>query len=288
MSLVSLSSQVVLHPVVSQNIRLLSTTVGREKTLRAVQNFARILAYLLLLRGQTISAQRWGALQSHLALARKRTCGVLASHVLSHPHLSLAVVQLGKPVEHLQAALRAQSTSEAGERYASTARQLSYAGYLALDAVVWANAVRFLLLKPTTAARINKAANRLWLAGILFSLTHGLLKAGRLAQDARRLRTGGYGEKDLGAETERQAQVKALNSCVPHVDHSPCPDRMLAVVRQRATTRYQFIMDCVDVWLPATALGFVGVNDGLVGLCGLITSVMALRTQWHGLNSKKD
>jgi peroxin-11B len=58
--------------------------------------------------------------------------------------------------------------------------------------------------------------------------------------------------------------------------------------RQRAATRYQFAMDCVDVWLPASALGIVGLNDGIVGLCGLITSIMSLRTQWEGLKIKKD
>lgn len=73
MALVSLSSQLVLHPVVSQNLRLLSTTLGREKACRAAQNLARILVYVLLLRGHTKSAQRWAALQAHLTLARKRS-----------------------------------------------------------------------------------------------------------------------------------------------------------------------------------------------------------------------
>jgi peroxin-11B len=218
MSIVSLSSQIVLHPVMSQNLRLLSTTLGREKTYRAAQNFARTLAYLLLLRGHTISAQRWSALQSHLALARKRTSfpSISPFTILTisfpFPH---TVVQLGKPLEHLQAALRAQQTSsEPGERLSSTARQLCYAGYLVLDALVWAHGVRFFPLKPETAQRVTRASNRFWLAGILCSLVHGLLKAGRLAQDARRLRAGTHTEKDLGAETERQTRVKALNTYV--------------------------------------------------------------------------
>jgi peroxin-11B len=47
-------------------------------------------------------------------------------------------MRLGKPVEHLQAALRAaQSTSEIGEQVATIARQLAYFGYLTYDAVVW-------------------------------------------------------------------------------------------------------------------------------------------------------
>lgn len=56
-------------------------------------------------------------------------------------------MRLGKPVEHLQAALRAaQSPSELGEQLATIGRQLAYFGYLTYDAVVW---VRFL---PSTAS----------------------------------------------------------------------------------------------------------------------------------------
>lgn len=47
-------------------------------------------------------------------------------------------MRLGKPVEHLQAALRAaQSPSELGEQLATIGRQLAYFGYLTYDAIVW-------------------------------------------------------------------------------------------------------------------------------------------------------
>jgi peroxin-11B len=196
-------------------------------------------------------------------------------------------MQLGKPLEHLQAALRAhQSPSEPGERFTSIARQLSYAGYLTFDALAWAHVIRFISLQPTTVQRVNRAANRLWLAGVLFSITHGLLKAGRLANEAKRLRAGTYSEKAVGAEAERQAQSRALNMYVVHIDYYQ--DHADEFNRQRTATRYQFALDCIDVWLPASALGLVGLNDGLVGLCGFVTSIMSLRTQWEGLKIKRD
>lgn len=47
-------------------------------------------------------------------------------------------MRLGKPIEHLQAALRAaQSPSELGEQLATIGRQLAYFGYLTYDAIVW-------------------------------------------------------------------------------------------------------------------------------------------------------
>ena len=97
-------------------------------------------------------------------------------------------------MEHLQAALRAaQSAGDLKEQLTTIARQLGYFGYLAYDAVVWvcarrsritnmidvfsqANAIRLITLKPETYQKVQKISNRFWLAGILFSLTHGLLK----------------------------------------------------------------------------------------------------------------
>lgn len=47
-------------------------------------------------------------------------------------------MRLGKPIEHLQAALRAaQSTGEPAEQITTICRQLGYFGYLTYDAFVW-------------------------------------------------------------------------------------------------------------------------------------------------------
>lgn len=47
-------------------------------------------------------------------------------------------MRLGKPLEHLQAALRAaQVAAEPGEQITTICRQLGYFGYLTYDALVW-------------------------------------------------------------------------------------------------------------------------------------------------------
>jgi len=246
-SLQATTSQIVLHPFVSQNLKILSTTLGRDKVYRLVQNFARFLAWVLLLRGNKIEAARWNALKSHLALGRK-------------------LLRLAKPIEHLQAALRAlQAPSENGESLLQVARQLCYFLYLSYDAFVWANTVKFFPLQPSTAARVNKAANRYWLAGILFSITHSLLKAGRLANESKALRAPIMREKSVGDEAQRELQLNKVEAA-------------------RAATRYQFAMDCIDVWLPAAGAELINASDGFLGVCGMITSYMSLRSQWSSLN----
>jgi len=243
----NVASQIILHPTASASLKILGTTLGRDKVYRATQYFARFFAWYLILRGHKVDAVRWNALKGHLALARK-------------------LLRLGKPMEHLQSALRAaQITGDLKEQITTIARQLGYFGYLTYDTVVWANAIKFITLKPETAQRVQKMSNRFWLAGILFSITHAVFKAGRLTKEAREIK--GLDEKNLGEENARASQLRALRTT-------------------RAATRHQFIIDVLDVWLPASNLGLVSLNDGILGVFGLITSVLALQTQWRAVNAK--
>ena len=41
--------------------------------------------------------------------------------------------------------------------------------------------------------------------------------------------------------------------------------------RQRNGVRQQFVIDILDVWIPATNLGLVNFNDGVLGIFGYVT-----------------
>jgi len=244
-----ITSQIILHPTASHTLNLWSTTLGRDKTYRTVQYFARFLAWYLIRLGYKENAVKWNALKSALGTGRK-------------------MMRLGKPLEHLQAALRATtSTGPMGELITTIGRQLGYAGYLAYDSIIWANSIKVVNLSNATKERIGKISNRFWLAGILFNLAHALLKAGRLADEVKGLRSQRGSEKK-GDDAERNAKYHSLQAA-------------------RAALRYQFIIDSLDIWLPATNLGFVHFNDGVLGFTGTITSIMALRKQWQLITRQK-
>lgn len=58
----------------------------------------------------------------------------------------VAVMRLFKPLEHVQAALKAiQSSGTPLEQWTTIGRQLSYAGYLSFDALVWVRPFHFTL-----------------------------------------------------------------------------------------------------------------------------------------------
>ncbi|KAG8833448.1 Peroxisomal membrane protein PMP27 [Serendipita sp. 411] len=247
MSVTAAAGQVIMHPVLSKSLKIWATTLGRDKTYRAIQYFARFYAYILLRRGDKDAAQRWNALKNHLGLGRK-------------------LMRLGKPLEHLQAALKASQSvalsQQSAERFTAVARQLCYAGYLTFDAIVWANSVKFISLIPTKAESALKISLRFWLVGIMVGQFNSLLKVGRLANEAKALRAPG--EKSMGDRAESDTRLKALE-------------------RERAAVRYQLLLDVLDMWIPATGLGIVNFNDGVVGFLGFATSVMAFKSQWNSI-----
>nr|GAT58977.1 peroxisomal biogenesis factor [Mycena chlorophos] len=238
-----LAAQLVLHPSVSQSLRVASQTVGRDKVYRLVQNYARFYAWVLTSRGaDKADIAKYNALKSHLGTARK-------------------LMRLGKPLEHLQAALRLSLASgPAPEQITAVARQLAYFFYLSLDAIAWAHTIKFANLKPETATKLTKTANRAWLAGILLNIVHAAIKTVRLRKEAKVLRYE-TSEKEVGVEADRQTRLRAIAT-------------------SREAIRHQFIIDALDLWTPATALGLSTLNDGFVGIFAMISSFMALEKLW--------
>jgi len=246
----TIASQVILHPAATQTLKVLGTTVGRDKVYRAVQFFARFLAWFLTDKGFPTEAARWNALKTHLAIGRK-------------------LMRLGKPLEHLQAALKAFVTQgRPGEQLTTIARQLGYFGYLCYDALVWANTVKFITLTKDNATKYTNRASRLWLLGIISSILSGLLKANRLANESKELRSTKWDDDSVGNKAERMAKFQSIEA-------------------GRVSARYQFVQDLLDVWIPASALGYVDLNDGVVGICGTLSSLMGLKTQWNVVNKAK-
>jgi len=57
--------------------------------------------------------------------------------------------------------------------------------------------------------------------------------------------------------------------------------------KQREINRAQLVLDILDVWIPSFNLGLVNLNDGIVGLLGLTTSVLAFNAHWTNVLGKK-
>lgn len=61
----------------------------------------------------------------------------------------------------------------------------------------------------------------------------------------------------LNSERYTRKSAVAYSCPLPTIFHS-----------MRTATRHQFIIDILDVWLPASNLGLVNLNDGILGIFG--------------------
>ncbi|CAG8485076.1 11285_t:CDS:10 [Ambispora gerdemannii] len=167
--------------------------------------------------------------------------------------VSRKLMRLGKPLEHLQAASKAIKDSDEFTRFTSIGRQLGYAGYLFWDTFVWlhlSGVYRFQEIK-----KINQNAARFWLFGIVCSIFSGFYKLRRLAFHSR------------------------IRQKLPETLDDTATEAKGASERRRVI--HQLVQDSLDLTLPATALGYLKFDDGLLGIIGFITSIMGARNQWE-------
>lgn len=230
--------QLVLHPAVTAALKVGSTTVGRDKLYRAVQYYARFLAYYCLRKGYSKeTVARLQALKSTLGLSRK-------------------LMRIGKPIEHLQAAVKGLDLTDPVLKFTTIGRQLGYAGYLVNDTLVWLHSAKVRPFAPATFAAIQQRAARLWFTGIAFSIVSSLYKLYGLQQREQAVSREGSSEKDGAAKAD-----------------------LRTIKTQQAAVQYQLTQDALDILIPAGTLGYHSLDDGTIGLVGTVTSFMGLRSQ---------
>jgi peroxin-11B len=151
----SVASQLILHPTVSHTLKVTATTVGRDKVrIIALAQYISLRPYV----SRSIAQFNTLPVFLHGIFSPKVTRTTLPDGMLSNlisalpvnvsrhrfvscsacPRSYALVLRLGKPLEHLQAALRAsQTTGVFGEQVTAIGRQLAYFGYLAYDTAIW-------------------------------------------------------------------------------------------------------------------------------------------------------
>ncbi|KAI8965082.1 peroxisomal biogenesis factor 11 [Daldinia sp. FL1419] len=230
----------IYHPTVSHYLRFVATTTGRDKLLRTVQYFARFYAWYLY--------------------RTNGTRGEIAPYEALKKQLGLArkLLRLGKNVEHFRAAAVAADAIKAGGasagdpvlRYAAVGRQLGYAGYLTFDAATVLDALG--ARKWSGAKRVQKEAYRFWAIGILCSVVAQTYTLYRLR--------------------EREAKVDKKEG------EGVVESKRIAI--ERAASQLQLISDLCDLTTPTAALGWIGFDDGIVGLAGTVSSLIGIYSQW--------
>ncbi|CRK37321.1 Peroxisomal membrane protein PMP30A like [Verticillium longisporum] len=166
--------------------------------------------------------------------------------------LTRKLMRVGKNVEHFKAAAAASDakTTDPILRYAAVGRQLGYAGYLSFDMATVLDAVG--IRKSPRAKTLQREAYRFWAMGIACSVVAQVYTLYRLQQREARV-----DKKDGEGVVEGKR-----------------------IALERAASRLQLLSDVCDLSVPTSALGWVAVDDGLVGLAGTVSSLIGVYTQW--------
>ncbi|KAF9172360.1 Peroxisomal membrane protein PMP27 [Mortierella sp. AD011] len=175
---------------------------------------------------------------------------------------TLALSRKCKPIEHFESAMTAMSLTEEIIRFFTVGKQLCYAGYLAFDALVFldgAGAYKFQNIK-----RYIELSNKFWLSGIIFSFLGGLYKT-RHIQIRRETASRGLKHHVESEKLNARAEVKAIE-------------------REQHEVNKHLLQDALDMLIPSTSLGYVDLDDGLVGLIGTVTSIMGAQAHWAKVN----
>ncbi|KAF2676195.1 peroxisomal biogenesis factor 11 [Lentithecium fluviatile CBS 122367] len=162
------------------------------------------------------------------------------------------VLRVGKFVEHFKAAAVASDAKALDPvlRWTAVGRQLGYAGYMLFDnaTVLDATSIR----KFSASQRLLREGYRAWFAGISFSIISSLYSLYQL-----RLRAQKISEKDGEGVVEKKK-----------------------VEREANAVKIQLISDLCDITIPTGALGWVKLDDGIVGLAGTVSSALGVWGQW--------
>lgn len=167
---------------------------------------------------------------------------------------SRKLFRIGKPLTHAKLAVAAYANKNEDllVRLTTIGRQIGYFGYMALDTVMWLHAVRVKQFTPERFGNIQKVAYRFWLFGLVSNLINS----------SRRYYRASASERALQAENEKDDE-SAKKVCA----------------EKRAATK-QFVWDLLDTAMPLSALKIVELDEGFVGLCGLLTSLFGLKQVW--------
>lgn len=171
-------------------------------------------------------------------------------------------MRVGKFLEHMQAALKATAINDPVVSYTAIGRQIGYGSYLVLDSLQWLHGSKAYQFAPETYKKIQKNAARFWLMGLSFSLVSGSYKTYVLRQ---RLASARRPRATAEKEAERKIETQQIHT-------------------EQAGVYFQMTQDALDWLLPATGADVLDLDEGVLGLAGLATSLMGARTQWRAVN----
>jgi len=166
--------------------------------------------------------------------------------------LARKLIGTGRNVKHFVAAATFMDTKEVNPvlKYLAVGRHLSYGLYLTLDVFTYLDAAQ---IKPNPAAKkLCEEAYKAWITALAFSAVSGVYSLYRLGERETMI------SKEDG---EGALQYKTVQ-------------------KERAAINLQLLSDLCDLTIASSALGWANLDDGIIGLTGIVSSLIGVYRQW--------
>ncbi|XP_076864308.1 peroxisomal membrane protein 11B [Brachyhypopomus gauderio] len=242
-------------------VRFSAQSQARERVFRAAQYACALLGHTLQkggARAQLLTTIK--QLEAHLSLTRK-------------------LMRLGNSAEALEAAKRAVHLSDCVLRLCITVAHLNRALYFACDNVLWAGKTG--LLPHVDQNKWSQRSFRYYLFALILNLTRDAYELRLLMERESRssLAKGSLDNSPLSPDSPSPPDLVPFPALpLQMVQVRRQLHLLVAVLRANPPLLLDLLKNLCDVFIPLDRLGLYVTGPGVVGACGLTSSVLSILT----------
>lgn len=232
-------------------VKLTNQSQGRDRVFRATQYACALSAYLLRNdSSREALVAKLKALESNMSAGRK-------------------LFRLGNTLNSFDAAKRTMQIADPVLSLSLTAANLSRALYFICDNLLWLRNVG--LIRDVDKERWSLHASRCYLFSLIMSLIRDTYVIGQLM--VQRARDKEFRRK-MDAHLRESPDV--AEAVVPQLD--ALLFLLLQIFKSHPAVALDTLKNICDLFIPLDKLGIYQSNAGVVGFCGLVSSVIGLMT----------
>ncbi|XP_053472817.1 peroxisomal membrane protein 11A [Ictalurus furcatus] len=230
-------------------IKFTNQSQGRDRIFRATQYACALAKYLLRNDAKRkVVVQKLQSLESSMSSGRK-------------------LFRLGNTVSSIDAAGRALYLPDPVLRFCLTVANLNRALYFICDNVLWARSVS--LIRDIDKDRWSLNATRYYFFSLVMNLIQDAYMIAQLM--VQKSRDGQYRQKVNQHLNESQDTATVI---IPQLDAFLF--LLIESLRNHPALLLDVLKNVCDLYIPLDKLGVYRTNEGVIGLCGLISSLIGI------------
>ncbi|XP_029010716.1 peroxisomal membrane protein 11A [Betta splendens] len=231
-------------------INFTNQSQGRDRIFRATQYACALSVYLLRNKERPDLVEKLKSLEVSMSTGRK-------------------LFRLGNTINSIEAAKRTMQLSDRVLCLCLTVANINRALYFACDNVLWARSVG--LIRDINKERWSLNASRCYFLSIVMSLTRDVYIVSQLmVQKVRDKRFRQKMDQHLSESPEIAEPI------IPQLDAFLF--LLLESLRSQPAVALDTLKNICDLFIPLDKLGLYQSNAGVVGFCGLVSSVIGILT----------